>query len=686
MTETRTAAESPPSLRTRKVRLAVDAVRVLSMDAVQAANSGHPGTPMALAPAGYLLWRHHLRHNPSNPLWPDRDRFVLSAGHASMLLYSLLHLTGYDLPLEALKRFRQWESGTAGHPEYRETPGVETTTGPLGQGVANSVGMALAERFLASRFNRPGHEVVDHFTYAICSDGDLMEGISHEAAEFAGHQRLGKLIWLFDDNEITIEGSTRLATSTDQLQRFESYGWHVQMVDNGNDLSALDGAIRAARLDTSRPSIIALRTTIAWGSPNKAGTAAAHGAPLGEEEIRLTKEALDYPSHEPFWVDDEAKAEWRATLPRGEALEAEWQDRFEAYRQAHPDDARELEAWLAGELPQGWGDAIPDLAELGSPEATRVSSGRVLQGLAEAVPNLVGGSADLAPSNKTTIEDSVSCLPENPQGRNLHFGVREHAMGAVLNGMALHGGLHVYGGTFLIFSDYMRPAVRLAALMELPVVYVFTHDSIGLGEDGPTHQPIEHLPSLRAIPGLLDLRPADPVETAEAWRVALERSEGPSFISLSRQKVPLLERSGLRDRNAFHRGGYIFREASGGEPEVILLASGSELQLALGAAEVLEEEGIAARVVSLPSWYLFSRQDPEYREAVLPEGVRSRIAVEAAASLGWERWVGASGAVVGIDRFGASAPSDTLFREFGFTVEEVARRARALVVPGEGSD
>ncbi len=686
MTETRTVSKIPALLDTPDVRLAIDAVRVLSMDAVQAANSGHPGTPMALAPAGYLLWRHHLRHNPGNPLWPDRDRFVLSAGHASMLLYSLLHLTGYDLSLDDLKSFRQWESRTAGHPEFRETPGVETTTGPLGQGVANTVGMALAERTLAARFNRPGYPVVDHFTYAICSDGDLMEGVSHEAAEFAGHQRLGKLIWIFDDNEITIEGSTELASSTDQVRRFEAYGWHVQSVHDGNDLSALDSALHRARVETRRPSLIALRTTIAWGSPNKAGTAAAHGSPLGEEEIRLTKEALGYPSHEPFWVADEARAEWGRAVERGEALEGEWREKLEAYREAHGGLAEELEGWLSGNLPRGWEDAIPDLSELEKPEATRVSSGRVLQGLAGGVPNLVGGSADLAPSNKTEIEESDSCLSGNPEGRNLHFGVREHAMGAILNGMALHGGLRVYGGTFLIFSDYMRPAIRLAALMGLPVTYVFTHDSIGLGEDGPTHQPIEHLSSLRAMPNLLDLRPADGIETAQAWKLALERSDGPTFISLSRQKVPSLSRSGTPDPEAVRRGAYIFREASGGDPQVILLASGSELQVALEARVTLEGEGVPTRVVSFPSWHLFSQQDAAYREHVLPSRVRARVSVEAGATLGWDRWVGHFGKALGIDRFGASAPSDTLLREFGFTSDKVVECVRERVGGAKGEE
>jgi transketolase len=661
------------------LRLAIDAVRVLSMDAVQRANSGHPGTPMALAPAGYLLWRHHLRHNPANPGWADRDRFVLSLGHASMLLYSLLHLAGYDLPMEELKNFRQWGSRTPGHPEFHDTPGVETTTGPLGQGVANSVGMALAERWLATRFNRPDHTVVDHLTWAFCSDGDLMEGISHEAAELAGHHRLGKLIWIFDDNEITIEGSTELASSTDQASRFEGYGWHVQRVDDGNDLVALDRAIREARKEQERPSLILLRTTIAWGSPNKAGTADAHGAPLGEEEVRITKENLGYPSHEPFWVADEARAEWARAGERGREMEAEWRGRFEAYRRAHPELAAEYEAFLAGKLPEGWISALPDLGEQEGHEATRATSGKVLQALSRAVPNLVGGSADLGPSNKTEIKDSPSLLPRTPHGRNLHFGVREHAMGGILNGMALHGGVRPYGGTFLIFSDYMRPSIRLAALMGLPVTYVFTHDSIGLGEDGPTHQPVEHLPALRAIPGLMDLRPADAMETVHAWRLAMERTDGPTFLSLTRQGVPALDRGRTPDPEGIRRGGYVFRKEEGDEPRVILLGSGSELHLAVNAAQEMEAEGVPVRVVSLPSWFLFQQQDATYRDRILPPGVKARIAVEAAAPMGWERWVGDRGGVLGVERFGASAPWKVLYEKYGLTASAVADRARRLL-------
>jgi transketolase len=679
MSQTRTHRDALVLPEPRVTRLAIDAVRVLSMDAVQQANSGHPGTPMALAPAGYLLFRHHLRHNPANPAWPDRDRFVLSVGHASMLIYSLLHLTGYELSLDEIKDFRQWGSRTPGHPEFHETPGVETTTGPLGQGVSNSVGMALAERWLAQRFNRRGHAVVDHHTYAFCSDGDVMEGISHEVAELAGHQRLGKLIWVFDDNEITIEGSTDLSSSTDQLQRFEGYGWHVQRVEDGNDLEGLDAALRAARAETERPSFIALRTTIAYGSPNLAGTSDAHGAPLGDDEVLRTKEALGYPSTEPFWVADEARAEWEKAGPRGAALEADWKERFEAYREAHPELAAEFEEMMAGRLPKGWDEGLPDLSRPEKPTATRGSSGKVLQALAARIPNLIGGSADLAGSNQTEIKEADSLLPDTPGGRNVHYGVREHAMGGIMNGMILHGGIRPYGGTFLIFSDYMRPTIRLAALMEIPGLYVFSHDSIGLGEDGPTHQPVEQLLALRAIPNLMDLRPADGVETVEAWKLALGRTDGPAFLSLTRQGVPALDREETPDPSEVTRGGYVFREASGGPPRMILIGSGSELHLALEAREVLEAEGVPTRVVSLMSWFLFSGQDRSYRDRVLPPEVTARVSVEASTTLGWERWVGLSGGSVGVDRFGASAPSPVLYEKLGVTAGAVVERAREIL-------
>ncbi len=649
-------------------RLCVDAVRVLSMDAVQAANSGHPGTPMALAPAGYSLFTRHLKHDPADPSWPDRDRFVLSVGHASMLLYSLLHLSGYEVSLDDIRNFRQWGSATPGHPEVGHTPGVETTTGPLGAGVSNSVGMALAERWLAARFNRPGHTVVDHHTIAFCSDGDLMEGISHEAAALAGHQGLGKLIWVFDDNSITIEGRTDLASSTDQGARFAAYGWHVLEVDDGNDLAAFDGAMDAAKAETGRPTLIVLKTVIAWGSPNKADTSGAHGSPLGADEVEATKRNLGYPSLEPFHVPDEARAGWQVAGERGGALRAEWTTRFAAYREAHPELAAEFERSVVRRaLPDDWDAEIPDLA--GKDDATRSSSGKVLNGLARRIPELVGGSADLGGSNKTDIADGGSLLAGRPDGRVVHFGIREHAMGGILNGMALHGGVRPFGGTFLIFSDYMRPAIRLAALMEQPVTYVFTHDSIGLGEDGPTHQPVEQLMALRLIPNLMDLRPADPEEVAVAWRMAVKRTDGPAFLALTRQKVPALDRSTLASARGLERGGYVLAEADGGEPEAILLASGSEVALALEARGRLQKQGVPTRVVSLPSWFLFQRQDGAYRNQVLPPSVSVRVSLEAGATGGWARWVGAEGVSVGIDHFGASAPYDELYRRFGITAE-----------------
>ncbi len=722
-------------------KLAIDAVKVLAMDAVQAARSGHPGTPMALAPLAYVLWTRHLRHNPANPAWPGRDRFVLSAGHASMLLYALLHLSGYELSLDEIRRFRQWDSMTPGHPELGHAPGVETTTGPLGQGVANSVGMALAERWLAARFNRPGHEIVDHRTFALCSDGDLMEGVSHEAAELAGHQKLGKLIWLFDDNRITIEGATSLATSTDQARRFESYGWQTLQVEDGADTAEIDAALRAAKADGERPSLISIRTTIADGSPNMAGLASTHGAPLGEDEVAATKRHLGYPSLEPFHVPVEARDHWREAMEGARERNAAWVERFANYRRELPELADALAASLSGGLPDGWDDALPALENVAA--ATRGHSGKALQAVAGGIPFLVGGSADLGGSNKTDIAGGGDLLAERPGGRVVHFGVREHAMGAVMNGMALHGGVRPFGGTFLVFSDYMRPAIRLAALMRLPVTYVFSHDSIGLGEDGPTHQPVEHLAALRAIPGLLDLRPADGAETVEAWRAAvrhgqgggspapggasifgatqvawgsvrerLARRGGPAFLSLSRQGVAVIERSvpgGADEPDAaeepdagalgpaasadgLHRGGYVLRDAAGGEPpDAVVIASGSEVALALDAQERLARDGVRTRVVSLPSWFLFSKQDAEYRAAVVPPDA-AKVSVEAGSTMGWERWIGADGVAVGIDRFGASAPFEELYRQYGLTAEAVAdavRRAmgrrRASVPAGSGT-
>jgi transketolase len=671
----------------RTEQLAIDAIRVLSMDAVQQANSGHPGTPMALAPVGYVLFHRHLSHNPRDPQWLDRDRFILSIGHASMLMYSLLHLSGYEVSEEDIRNFRQWGSPTAGHPEYGHIPGVETTTGPLGQGIANSVGFALAERWLAERFNRPGHEVVDHHTIALCSDGDVMEGISHEAAAIAGHQQLGKLIWIWDDNRITIEGGTDLSTSTDQGARFASYGWHVLHVEDGNDVDAIDAAVAAGKAETARPTFIVLRTTIAYGSPGKAGTSASHGAPLGADEIAATKANLGYPSTEPFHVDAGAREHWGSCVPKGETAQAEWQASFDAYRSAHPDLANEYEQVMVGGLPDGWDAEVPDLAATTSADATRGWSGKVIQGLAAGMPNLIGGSADLGGSNKTDIKGADSLLPATPAGRVVHYGVREHAMGSIMNGMTLHGGVRPYAGTFLIFSDYMRPAIRLAGLMDQPVVYVFSHDSIGLGEDGPTHQPVEQMAALRAIPNVMDLRPGDGPETEMAWRVAIERKNGPSFLALSRQKVAVLAREGsaaadensgdvLASADGLRRGGYVLAEATGGAPEVILMASGTELGLAVDARKVLEADGIPTRVVSLPSWFLFGQQDQTYRDEVLPPSVSARVSVEAGSTFGWHRWIGDGGQAIGLDHFGASAPAEILFEKFGFTIDNVVALAR----------
>jgi transketolase len=655
--------------------LCINTIRTLSMDAVQRANSGHPGTPMALAPVAHVIWTRHLRHNPADPTWVDRDRFILSAGHASMLVYSLLYLGGYGLTLDDLKNFRQWESPTPGHPEFGLTLGVETTTGPLGQGLANGVGMALAEKHVAALHNRPGHEVVDHYVYGLCSDGDLMEGVASEAASLAGHLGLGKLIYFWDDNSITIEGSTDLAFTEDVLKRFDAYGWHTLRVDDGNDLEAIDAAIRAAK-DDPRPTMIALRTVIGYGSPNRAGTAKAHGAPLGEDEVKLTKENLGWPTTDTFHVPEEALEHMRALGGRGAQMQREWQDRFDAYAQEHPETARALHAALDLRLPEGWDAEIPTFSHTDKPLATRAASGKVLNAIAAKVPWLIGGSADLAESNNTLIEEESSFASDNPAGRNLHFGVREHAMGSVMNGMALHGGVRPYGGTFLIFSDYMRPPVRLASLMQQPAIYIFTHDSVGLGEDGPTHQPVEQLAALRAIPGLVDLRPCDANETAEAWRFAMEYRDGPLFMALSRQGVPTLDRGRYAAAANLRRGAYVLAEAEGGEPRAIVIASGSEVAVALEAREALQAEGIPTRVVSMPSWVLFERQSREYRQSVLPPTVRARVAVEAAGPMGWHRWVGEEGEIVAISRFGESAPATRIFQELGFSGENVAQRVR----------
>jgi transketolase len=658
-------------------QLCVNTIRTLSMDAVQKANSGHPGLPMGAADIAYVLWTQFLKHNPTNPSWPNRDRFVLSGGHGSMLLYSLLHLTGYDLSLEDLMNFRQWDSRTPGHPEYGLTPGVETTTGPLGQGFANGVGMAIAERFLAETFNRPGYPIVDNYTYAIVTDGDLMEGISHEAASLAGHLGLGKLIYLYDDNHISIDGPTELTYTEDRCARFEAYGWHVQQVD-GHHREAIARSIRSAQAETNHPSLIACRTHIAYGSPNKQDTAASHGAPLGEEEVRLTKKNLGWPSDAQFYVPDESLARFRQAVTRGEELEKEWGALFDRYAVEYPDLAVTWKRVWSGELPPGWEETLPSFAPADGPVATRSVSGKVLNAIGPTLPTLLGGSADLTPSNNTELKDYPWLQTGEFSGRNIHFGVREHAMGSIMNGLALYGGVIPYGGTFLVFSDYMRPAIRLAALMELPVIYIFTHDSVALGEDGPTHQPIEHLPSLRTIPNLVVLRPADATETVEAWRVALEHHEGPVALLLTRQKLPVLDRSALPLAEGVRRGAYVLADSQG-PPDLILIASGSEVKVALDARQQLAEQGVKARVVSMPSWELFEGQSPEYRDEVLPPEVSARLAIEMAAPTGWERYVGLQGDVVGINRFGASAPYQIILEEFGFTGENVALRALAVL-------
>ncbi len=658
-------------------QLCVNTIRTLAMDGVQKARAGHPGMPMGMADAAFVLWTRFLKHSPANPEWPDRDRFILSAGHGSMLLYALLHLTGYDLPLEQLQSFRQWGSLTPGHPEYGLTPGVETTTGPLGQGFANGVGMAIAERFLAATFNQPGFPVFDHYTYAIVSDGELMEGISHEAASLAGHLGLGKIIYLYDDNEISIEGSTDITFTEDVPARFRSYGWHVLEVD-GHDLEAVDGAIRAAQAETERPSLIACHTHIAYGSPNKQDTAGAHGAPLGEEEVRLTKEALGWPPDAQFLIPEESLAVFRQAVDQGQNAETEWRQVFENYRSAYPEQAALLETLWAGELPEGWENELPVFEPGDGPLATRAASGAVLNAVAAVLPTLVGGSADLAPSNNTLLRGYADFQADTPAGRNLRFGVREHGMGSLLNGMALHGAMLPYGGTFLVFSDYMRPPVRLAALMDPRVVYVWTHDSVWLGEDGPTHQPVEHLAALRAIPNLVVIRPADANETVAAWRIALERSEGPTALCLTRQKMAILPETASAASETVARGAYILADGPGA-PNVIIIATGSEVHLALEAREALAAKDISARVVSMPSWELFDAQPASYRDAVLPPDVTARLAIEAGVTQGWAKYTGLAGDVLGLDRFGASAPYKALVQNFGFTAEAVVARVLQLL-------
>jgi transketolase len=651
--------------------LAINTVRTLSMDAVQAAESGHPGTPMALAPLAYALYTRHVRHNPADPHWPDRDRVILSAGHASMLLYSTLYLSGYDLSLDEIKHFRQWGSKTPGHPEFGHTAGVETTTGPLGQGVGNAVGFAVAEAHLAAMFNRDHHQVIDHYTWFIAGDGCLQEGISHEAASFAGHQKLGKLIGFFDDNRITIDGRTDLSCSDDVQQRFESYGWQVLHISDVNDQAQIDAAIAEAKRDTERPTLIVTRTIIGFGSPNRADTAKAHGEPLGKDEIKLTKAAYGWPSEDPFHVPAAALEHWRLAKERGVNLQAEWMRRFAEYAKAFPSEAKELGRRWHGDLPAGWEKTLPEFTKDNGNVASRAASGAVINAIGPAIPELIGGSADLTGSNLTNVKNAGVFSAAQRSGRNFHFGIREHAMGAVMNGMALHGGIIPYGGTFLVFADYMRPAIRLAALMRQQVIYVFTHDSIGLGEDGPTHQPVEHLSALRCIPNLLVLRPADAAETAEAWRTALKHRTGPSALVLTRQKLPLIDRSSHAAASGVAKGAYVLRDAADANAlKAVIVATGSEVEVALKAQAELAATGVATRVVSMPSMELFAQQPKEYQDSVLPPGVR-RVAVEAAHPMSWYRWVGADGAIVGIDGFGASAPAPKLFEEYGITAAAV---------------
>jgi transketolase len=681
--------ETKKQAQDRLDALCVNTIRTLAMDAVQKANSGHPGTPMALAPLAYVLWTRFLRYNPENPKWFNRDRFVLSAGHASMLQYAALFLTGYDVSLEDIKDFRQWDSKTPGHPEYGRTPGLETTTGPLGQGFMNAVGMAMAEAHLAAVFNRPGHDLVDHYTYGICSDGDLMEGASHEAASVAGHLKLGKLIFVYDDNHISIEGNTEITFSDDVARRFEGYHWHVQKLgEKANDLAALTRALRRAQQEKARPSLIILRTHIGYGAPHLQDTKEAHGQALGEEEVRLTKRFYGWPEDEPFHVPQEVLDHMRRARQRGREMEADWNRRFEEYRQQNADLARFFEMSLQGDLPDDWAAEIPEFPTDKGPMATRDAGGKVLNAIARKVPWLMGGSGDLAPSTKTLIE-SRAADGEKPQplyleagqygNRNIAWGVREHAMCGGSSGLALHGGIRPYAATFFIFTDYARPSIRLAAMMELPVVYIMTHDSIGLGEDGPTHQPVEHLASFRAMPHMCLIRPADANETAWAWRAALMRRNGPTMLVLTRQKLPIFDRTGLGSAEGLLRGAYILAREHAERPEVILIASGSEVQLILEAQPRLEEQGIHTRVVSMPSWELFEQQSQGYRDEVLPPEVTARLAVEAGASFGWCRYITDRGGTISIDRFGASAPAKEVFRHYGFTVENVVGRARELV-------
>jgi transketolase len=673
--------------------LCINTLRMLSVDMVQEANSGHPGLPMGAAPVAYVLWARFLKHNPRDPQWPDRDRFVLSAGHGSALLYSLLHLTGY-IPLEEIQRFRQWGSKTPGHPEYRETPGVECTTGPLGQGFAMGVGMAMAERFLASHFNRPGHEIVDHYTYGLVSDGDLMEGVAAEAASLAGHLKLGKLVYLYDNNSITLAGETKLVFTEDEARRFEAYGWHVQAVQDGNDLEEIGQAIKKAQEQKSRPSFISVKTHIGYGSPRRQDTFEAHGSPLGVEEVAATKKNLGWPLEPKFFVPEEVRAHFQEVITRGTSLEKEWKEKLRSYHTSFPGLQKQWEQWMNLELPAGWEKEIPFFPPDAKGIATRAAGGKIMNALAPHAPFLIGGSADLNPSTNTVLKGRGNFQPPRPEetpvqgaepgpwsyaGANIHFGVREHAMGSILSGMALHGGVLPYGSTFLVFSDYMRPAIRLAALMRLRVIYVFTHDSFILGEDGPTHQPVEHMAGLRAIPGLTVIRPADANEAGEAWKIAIQHKEGPVALIMTRQAVPVIDRTRFAPAEGLRRGAYVLAESSAERLDAIILATGSEIQPALAAFQKLGEEGISARLVSMPSWELFEKQPEEYKLQVIPRETLLRVSIEAGATQGWHKYVGPGGEAMGIDHFGASAPAKVLLEKFGFTAENIVGRVKALL-------
>ena len=661
---------------------AINTIRFLSADGVQTANSGHPGLPMGTAAIAYTIWKRHLKINPSNPKWLDRDRFILSGGHGSMLLYSLLYLSGYDLPLSELKNFRQWGSKTPGHPEFGLTPGIETTTGPLGQGFANGVGMAMAEVHLAAIFNKPDIKVIDHFIYAIVTDGDLMEGVTSEAASLAGHLKLGKLIYLYDDNRISIEGSTDITFTEDRAARFEAYGWHVGHVIDGNNVDEIDLAIKNAKVDP-RPSLIICKTQIGYGLPTKQGTAAAHGAPPGVEELKKAKQNLNWPTDVDFYVPDEVLSHFREIKIDGGKVELEWQTAFEEYQKENSELAEELTRRFSGELPAHWKDNLTDFKTDEKGMASRKSSGAVLNTIADSIPELVGGSADLAPSNNTWLKSSTAFQSDNPSGRNIHFGVRENGMGSIVNGMAYHGGILPYGATFLVFADYMRPAVRISALSHLKTIWVYTHDSIGLGEDGPTHQPIEHLASLRAIPSLSVIRPGDANEVREAWISAIEKSSGPTVLVFSRQNLPTIDRSKFAPAKGLHKGAYVIAELGDKNPDIILMASGSEVQLIINAGQKLAEEGYGVRLVSFPSWDLFEKQSQAYIDSVLDPAIPKRLSVEAGVGLGWNKWVGGKGDILSIETFGASAPGNKLFKEYGFTIKNVYQTAKKLL--GKGS-